>query len=112
MIRSTPPLLQKMLEREVGELVVRRTTIYEPRTGCRVARDFPTEVAAINAALRMNEVADWFGLLKSRAEGHNPNCQDELQRIAEAFGGKLATNNARSGFAESACANAVAAVER
>jgi hypothetical protein len=101
-----------MFEREVGELVVRRSTIYEPKTGCRVAYDFPNEAAAVNAALRMNEVVDWFGVIKTRAEGHSPNSQGELRRIAEDFGGKLATGNARSGFAESACANAVAAVER
>jgi hypothetical protein len=106
-----PPLLQRMTERQVGELVVKRDRIYEPKTGCRVAHSFPNEAAAINAALRMNEIADWFGLLKARSEGHNPNCQSELQQIAENFGGKLATGN-HDKMAESLCARAVAAVER
>lgn len=111
MRRNTPPLLQRMTERQVGELVVHRTTIREPKTGCRVAHSFPNEAAAINSALRMNEIADWFGLLKARSEGHNPNCQSELQQIAENFGGKLATGN-HDNIAQVLCANAVAAVER
>ena len=112
MRRNTPPLLQKMFEREVGELQIRYNAIYEPKSGCRVAYDFPSEAAAINAALRMNEIADWFGVVKARSEGLNPNCQDELKRIVEDFGGKLSTGNNRSGLAESACSRAVAAVER
>jgi hypothetical protein len=111
MRRNTPPLLQRMTERQIGELIVKRTYIYEPKTGCRVAHSFPNEAAAINAALRMNEIVDWFGLLKARSEGHSPNCQHELQQIAENFGGKLATGN-HDKLAERLCADAVAAVER
>lgn len=112
MRRNTPPLLQRMMERKVGELVVFKTTITEPRTGFRVAYDFPTESAAANAALRMNDVVDWFGVIKARAEGKSPNSQAELERIVADFGGKLATGNAHSGMAEAACAKVVAAVER
>jgi hypothetical protein len=109
--RKTPPLLRKMLERQVGELVVMRDRIIEPKTGCRVAYDFPNEAAAVNAALRMNEIVDWFGLIKARADGHQPNCEAELNRIAEDFGGKLANGNT-AGMAESICAKVVADVER
>jgi hypothetical protein len=110
-LRSTPPLLERMNQREIGELVVWRDRIIEPKTGCRVAFGFPSEVAAINAALRMNEVADWFGLLKARAEGHRPNCQDELKRIAEEFGGKIAEGAEGMGV-ESLCAKAVARFDK
>lgn len=92
----TPPLLRKMTELRVGELVVRRDRIIEPRTGFRVAHGFPSETKAIDAAREMNEVADWFGILKTRAEGGRPNCQSELERIAEAHGGKLADGNPAS----------------
>lgn len=107
----TPPLLQRMMERQVGELIVKRNYIYEPKTGCRVAHSFPNEAAAINAALRMNEIVDWFGLLKARSEGYSPNCQGELQQIAENFGGQLATGN-QDRMAENLCAQVVAEVER
>lgn len=105
----TPPLLQRMIERQVGDLVVRRDRIIEPITGCRVAYDFPSEAAAINAALRMNEVADWIGLLKTRAERQRPNCQDELRQIAEAFGGKLA--DGATDRTEAVCAAAISRIE-
>lgn len=83
MRRRTPPLLDRMMSHQVGELVVRRDRIIEPRTGCRVAHSFPSEQAAINAAQEMNEVADWFGLIKTRSEGNRPNCQDELSGRTE-----------------------------
>jgi hypothetical protein len=88
----SPPLLRKMNEVAVGELRVYHTTIIEPLTGLVVAKGFPNGAAALQAAVEMNEVADWFGILKVRAEGRNPNCQDELQRIATKYGGELATN--------------------
>jgi hypothetical protein len=91
MYNHTPPLLAKMLETSVGELVIRRDRIIEPRSGCCVARYFPTKEAAIAAAKEMNEVADWTGVLKTRAQDGMPNCQTELERIAEKHEGKLAT---------------------
>jgi len=89
---STPPLLSKMLEVTVGDLIVRETRIVEPRTNCTVARNFPSREKAIAAAREMNEVADWVGVLKTRAEGKRPNCQAELRRIAETHGGSFAEN--------------------
>lgn len=111
-MKTTPPLLQKMFERQVGDLVVRRREIFEPKSGCRVAYEFPNDDAAEKAAAKMNEVADWFGIIKSRAGGINPNCQDELGRIALEFGGKLATGNKNSGIAEARCAEAASAAEQ
>ena len=90
MRKSTPPLLERMMELRVGELVVYRGRIIEPRTRCAVAKDFPSDDAACKAAAEMNEVADWVGVLKARADKRRPNCQAELMRIAEAHGGKLA----------------------
>ena len=110
-MRSIPPLLRRMMERQVGDLVVRRDRIIEPKTGCYVARDFPNEAAAINAALRMNEVADWIGILESRAAGNQLNCQDELRRIAEDFGGKLADGAKVMGVG-SICASALARIDK
>jgi len=104
------PLLRKMLERQVGDLVVRRDRIIEPRTGLRVAGSFPNEAAAIAAATEMNEVADWVGLIKVRAEGGRPNCQDELRAIAERHGGKLGDGGGEG--SEVVCAKTVAAIER
>lgn len=88
-MKSTPPLLRKMMEDRVGDLVVFRDRIVEPRSMCCVAHSFPSREGAIKAATEMNEVADWVGVLKARADGRRPNCQVELQRIAEANGGKL-----------------------
>jgi hypothetical protein len=106
---NTPLLLQMMNGRPVGDLLVRRNEIIEPLTGCRVAGGFPNMVSAVNAALRMNDVADWLGVLKTRAAGGLPNCQDELRQIAENFGGKLSDDaNKRT---EDRCAEIVAAVE-
>src|SRR5258705_631210 len=78
----------------VGPLIVRKIghlgfTIYEAMSGLRVARGFPTAMHAANAAKEMNEVADWLGILKQRAEGGRPNCEGELRRIAESYGGYL-----------------------
>jgi hypothetical protein len=86
---STPPLLRKMNERQVGELVIYNRRIIEPLSQCCVAHSFPNNDKAAAAAAAMNEVADWFGIIKTRAEGGRPNCQDELERIAIANGGKL-----------------------
>ena len=102
---TTPPLLRKMLEVPVGELVVRRDQIVEPLSGCRVASGFPNQEAAIAAAREMNEVADWVGILKTRAEDRRPNCQDELKAIAERHGGSLSENG--HGGAIELCARAV-----
>lgn len=87
------PLLKRMMEQKVGDLIVRKDRIYEPLSGCRVAHSFPTEQAAIAAATEMNEVADWVGVLKTRAEGNQPNCQDELERIIKAHGGEIASGS-------------------
>lgn len=106
-----PSLLQRMMERTVGDLLVRRRGIYEPLSGRCVARDFPSETAAVNAALRMNEVTDWIGVLKTRANGRSPNCQSELEEIAKNFGGKLATG-AKGTSVEEHCARIVRAYER
>jgi hypothetical protein len=65
-------------------------TITEPLTDCCVAKGFPTEMHAAAAAKEMNKVADWAGIIKTRGQGRRPNCQDELERIVESFGGKLA----------------------
>lgn len=113
MLRSrTPGLLQRMTEHKVGELVVRRDRIIEPRTDCRVASGFPSTEAAIAAAHEMNEVADWFGIIKTRAEGgRRPNCQDELRCIAEKHGGQFA-NGGRGLGVDKLCAKIVAEVER
>lgn len=86
----TPPLLDRMLKTPVGELVVfNNKIIMEPRTGCTIARDFPNKEAAIKAAEAMNEVADWVGVIKTRAEGGRPNCQDEIERIVREHGGSM-----------------------
>ena len=106
----TPPLLQRMMERKVGELVVFRNRIIEPQTGCRIAYDFPSEVAAMNAALRMNEIADWIGVIKVIADGRQPNCKSELIQIAEAFGGKLATGATER--TEAVCAKVAIRIEK
>lgn len=106
----TPPLLQKMLERKVGDLVVFRNKIMEPQTGCRIAYDFPSEVAAVNAALRMNEIADWSGIIKVIAAGRQPNCKGDLMHIAEAFGGKLATGATER--TEEVCAKVAIRIEK
>lgn len=105
---TAPPLLQKMLEVSVGELMVQCERIIEPKTGCRVAWGFPDKESAIAAAMAMNEVADWFGIIKTRAEGHRPNCQAELQRIAQAYGGFITLE---AGDAERRCAEVVARFE-
>lgn len=94
---ASPPLLRKMNETRVGDLVVYNRTIMEPLTDCRVASDFPTNDAALAAAREMNEVADWHGIIKTLAKGERPNCQDELKRIAAAHGGKLSGNATASG---------------
>ena len=107
---TTPPLLQKMLEVPVGELVVRRDRIIEPKTGCRIASGFPSQQSAIAAATAMNEVADWFGILKTRAEGKRPNCQGELERIAKAYGGQL--GGGATVVTQRICVRAVAAREK
>lgn len=107
---KTPPLLQRMTEHKVGELIVRRDRIIEPRTGCRVAHSFPNEAAALIAAREMNEVADWFGVIKARSEGRPLNCQGELRAIAERHGGLLADGGKGMGV-EGMCARVVAAVE-
>ncbi len=102
---STPPLLRKMFEDRVGDLVVYRDRIVEPRSMCCVARGFPSHESALKAAAEMNEVADWIGVLKARSEGRRPNCQGELQRIAEAHGGKLGDGAGEATY--QACAKAV-----
>lgn len=112
MLKSrTPGLLKRMTERRVGELIVMRDRIIEPRTERRVAHGFPNEGAAVKAAEEMNEVADWFGIIKARAEGMKPNCQEELRAIAERYGGKLSDGASGAGL-EELCAKVVAAVER
>jgi hypothetical protein len=106
----TPPLLRKMSEARVGDLVVRKDRIYEPQTGLRVAHSFPTHEAAVAAARAMNEVADWFGVIKTRAEGRLPNCMDELRRIISEHGGTIADGG---GIApEAICADTVSRIER
>lgn len=107
---TVPPLLQKMMEVPVGDLVVRRDCIIEPKTGCRVASGFPNRASAIAAATEMNEVTDWFGVIKSRAEGHRPNCQSELERIANLHGGSLYLRQVPG--TEKLCAAVVAQMER
>jgi len=109
MMRNTPPMLRKMMETPVGDLVVYGDRIMEPRTGCCVGRDFPSKEKAIEAAKAMNEVADWPGIIKTRAEGRSPNCQDELRRIAENFGGKIADGG--RGLAEQVCQLAAAKID-
>ncbi len=106
---STPPLLRKMMETVVGDLVVLRDRISEPKSGLMVASGFPDHSAAIAAARQMNEVADWFGVLKARADGRNPNCIDELERIAAAHGGVLGRKSPKEGAA--ICAETVARYE-
>ena len=85
----TPPLLRRMNESRVGELAVYNRRIIEPRTDCCVASGFPSNEAACAAAAEMNDIADWIGVIKARAEGRKPNCQAELERIAQAHGGQL-----------------------
>lgn len=106
----TPPLLDKMLETKVGDLVVRRDRIIEPLTGCRVASGFPTSNAAEQAAKEMNAVADWPGIIKCRAEDRLPNCINELDRIAQKHGGQLGRGANENTVA--ACARAAAALDR
>jgi hypothetical protein len=108
---TTPTLLRKMNEIPVGELIVYGDRIIEPRTGCWIACGFPNKAKAIAAANEMNEVADWIGVIKTRAEGGRPNCQDELKRIAEAHGGRL-SDNAKDFDTEARCAAAVAKIEK
>lgn len=86
---NTPPLLAKMIEVQVGEIVVRGNRIVEPATGCRIAGGFPSRDAAIRAATAMNEIADWPGVIKTRAENGRPNCLPELERIAKEHGGVI-----------------------
>jgi len=86
-----------MNETRVGNIVVYNRAIFESLTGCCVARYFPTNEAALEAAHEMNEVADWHGIIKTLAKGEKPNCQDELKRISEAHGGKLSDNATASG---------------
>ncbi len=100
-MRQTPPLLRRMNETAVGDLVVYGDRIIEPKTGLRVAGNFPSNQKAIEAATAMNEVADWPGIIKCRADGGRPNCQDELKRIAESFGG--AFGDGGRGLAEEVC---------
>jgi hypothetical protein len=75
-----------------GDIVVYNRTIIEPMTNCVIARNFPTDEAAMAAARAMNEVADWHGIIKTLARKQRPNCQDELERIAAAHGGELSRN--------------------
>jgi hypothetical protein len=105
----TPPLLRKMLEIPIGDIIVRGNSIVEPVSTCRIAHGFPSKDAAIKAAQEMNEVADWIGIVKTRAEGRSPNCQDELRRIAEAYGGVLSDGGGQLG--EVFCAAVVAKIE-
>jgi hypothetical protein len=57
----------------------------------------------------MNEAADWVGVIKNRATGGRPNCQDELERIAGAHGGKLGTGGGER--IEKVCAEVAAKIE-
>ena len=98
----------------VGPLIVRGGPrigfrVVEPLTGFNVAHSFPTCMHAANAAKEMNEVADWLGVLKTIADGEHPNCQSELARIAERYGGRLACS--RSSVSRIACAYAVERAE-
>lgn len=81
---------RKVVSVKVGDLDVGRKRITEPLTGCCIAKDFPSNEAAAAAARAMNEVADWPGVIKARAENRPLNCQPELAAIALAYGGKLA----------------------
>lgn len=107
---STPPLLRKMNETKVGDLIVWNRRIVEPLTGCCVAHSFPSNEKAIAAAGAMNEVADWFGIIKVRAEGKRPNCQDEIERIAVEYGGKLGDGAGEATY--NRCASVVSQRER
>jgi hypothetical protein len=106
---TTPPLLKKMLVVPVGEIVVRGSAIVEPVSGCFIAAGFPSKAAAVKAAEEMNAVADWIGIVKTRAGGRSPNCQPELQRIAEAHGGRLSDGGGKLG--ETYCAAVVSRIE-
>lgn len=108
---SAPPLLQRMNERRVGDLLVRYRDIIEPRTGLGVARDFPSEVAAISAATEMQMVADFTGLIKVRAEGQRPNCQQELAGIAQKYGGLFCDQGYRHDEAIAACKRVAEEIE-
>ncbi len=107
---NTPPLLKRMLDVSVGDIVVRGSAIVEPVSKCFIATGFPSRGAAIKAAEEMNAVADWIGIVKTRASGKSPNCQPELQRIAEAHGGKLSDGGGIVG--QDYCAAVVARIER
>jgi len=107
---NTPPLLRKMNETQVGELVVYARRVIEPLTGCCVAHSFPDNKKAIAAARAMNEVADWFGIIKTRSEGKRPNCQAEIERIAIEHGGKLGDGAGQSTYDR--CASVVSTKER
>lgn len=86
-------------EVRVGAIVVRGRTIYEPLSDTVIARGFPSQQNALCAARAMNEVADWLGVLRTRAAGRRPNCQDELAEIARAWGGTLGTDGGEIGRA-------------
>lgn len=93
----------------VGDILVYGTTIIEPLTNATIARGFPSHEAAVLAATQMNEVADWVGVLKARAQDRNPNCVEELADIAKAWGGELSRSQG-VGFPEK-CAAIVARLE-
>jgi len=93
----------------VGPLIIRGLRIVEPLTGCTVAHGFQTCMHAADAAKEMNEVADWLGVIKTIADGKRPNCQDELARIAESYGGRLAGRG--SSASRAACAHAAEMAE-
>ena len=89
----------------VGDLVVRGTSIIEPRSGCYIAYAFPTELNAMVAAREMNEIADWTGIIKIRASGRDPNCKSEVERIAALHGGRIGEGGGE--ISAKACAKAV-----
>jgi hypothetical protein len=108
---TIPPLLSRMLRVAVGDVAVTHDgRIVEPKTDCLIASGFPDQEAAISAAKEMNEIADWFGIIKARAAGHRINCADELERIAAAHGGFLGREASQK--TKRVCADVVAQYER
>ena len=97
---------------QIGDLIVSYPPyrIIEPITNLVVAEGFSKEADAIAAAHEMNGVADWFGVIKTRAQGGRPNCQDELSRIARSYGAELGTY--RSKGVPQICAEVVAHMEK
>lgn len=76
----------------VGQLVVHRRrcegwSVREPISRVYVAWNFGTRQAAVAAAREMDEIADWWGIVKLVARGEKPNCGGVVLAIIERHGG-------------------------